>query len=256
EGGRGVRRGGPEPVRVVPDGADGTAARIVGRPCLYHESEVAVQKGGKLRLRQRTDLRGNDLSAAEQHQRRDAADAVFRRRGLVLVDVHLRDADLSFVLARHLVEDRRDHLAGTAPLGPVIDENRLLGLQDLLLERCVGYMLDRHSPSWIAALRQRPKHPPDEWYTCGIALGARAATARIGAGGPPRSAAWSTWSGPEGSSHSHFPRVPGSRLAHLAPQRAFSFTERCARIAFPDMTHLALARKWRPRDFDSLVGQA
>src|SRR5690606_25804133 len=87
-----------------------------------------------------------------------------------------------------------------------------------------------------------------------MALGAGQSTARIGAGGPPRSAAWSTWSGPEGSSHSHFPRVPGFRLAHLALPPALLPTALRHRV-FPDMNHLALARKWRPRDFDSLVGQ-
>ena len=32
-------------------------------------------------------------------------------------------------------------------------------------------------------------------------------------GGSPRIAGWGTWSGPEGSSHSHLLRVPGVRLA-------------------------------------------
>lgn len=32
-------------------------------------------------------------------------------------------------------------------------------------------------------------------------------------GGPPRIAGWQTWSGPEGSSQSHFLQVPGVRLA-------------------------------------------
>src|SRR5690606_15147016 len=40
----------------------------------------------------------------------------------------------------------------------------------------------------------------------------------------------------------------------LAP-RAPAVPLRAATPRFPDMNHLALARKWRPRDFDSLVGQ-
>src|SRR5690606_33316358 len=34
----------PDPARLVPDGADGTAARIIGRPWLYPESEVRSEE--------------------------------------------------------------------------------------------------------------------------------------------------------------------------------------------------------------------
>ena len=63
-------------------------------------------------------------------------------------------------------------------------------------------------------------------------------------GGPPRIAAWSTWSGPEGSSHSYLLQVPGVRLA------TFIFP-----IDPVDMSYQVLARKWRPRNFSTLVGQ-
>src|SRR6185503_5128897 len=62
----------------------------------------------------------------------------------------------------------------------------------------------------------------------------------MGAGGPPRIAVWGTWSGPEGSSHSRPLQVPGFRLASNSDDA---------------MSYQVLARKWRPRDFGSLVGQ-
>jgi GTP-binding protein EngB required for normal cell division len=39
-------------------------------------------------------------------------------------------------------EDRRDHLAGAAPLGPVVHEDRLAGLQDIALEGGIRDVLD------------------------------------------------------------------------------------------------------------------
>ena len=52
-----------------------------------------------------------------------------KRRAMlgVVVDVELGDAELAGVLGGDLVEDRGDHLAGPAPLGPEVDEDRLVG---------------------------------------------------------------------------------------------------------------------------------
>jgi hypothetical protein len=41
------------------------------------------------------------------------------------------------VLVGDLFEDRRDHLAGAAPLGPEVDENGPMGPKNLGLERGV-----------------------------------------------------------------------------------------------------------------------
>src|SRR5690606_9297905 len=127
----------------------------------------------------------------------------------VFVDVDLDDVQLARVVTRNLVEDRGDHLARAAPFGPVIDEHRLVGLQYVLLERCIGYVLDGHFCSCKSG-----KHSTEAAASGDSGRGAAGAADRIAAGGPPRSAAWSTWSGPEGSSHSHSPCVPGFRLAH------------------------------------------
>ena len=56
----------------------------------------------------------------------------------VLVDVDLGDLQLAFLLVGDLLQVRSDHLAGLAPVGPEIDQNRGLGLEDLGLERAVG----------------------------------------------------------------------------------------------------------------------
>src|ERR1700704_804576 len=73
----------------------------------------------------------------EQDHGRDRADAEAARSDRIGVDVELGDADLVTLLARDLLEDRRDHAARTAPRRPEIDEHGAIRLQNLLLERLV-----------------------------------------------------------------------------------------------------------------------
>ena len=57
----------------------------------------------------------------------------------VVVDVELGDRELAGLLGGDLVEDRGDHLARAAPLGPEVDEDGLgRGADDLLVEGGVG----------------------------------------------------------------------------------------------------------------------
>src|SRR6185436_332317 len=125
-----------QPRRMLPN-RGGAYAQDRLRP-----SDIAVKEGGELRFGERADAGRLDVAVLEQHQRGDAADAELGRRLLVLVDVDLRDLEAPLVLLRHLVEDRRDRLAGAAPLRPVVDQHRGVGLQDLGLESVVGHALD------------------------------------------------------------------------------------------------------------------
>src|SRR5438309_1005954 len=120
------------PLRLA--GKSGSAAQRVSI------LDVAVKEGGELRLRERPDARRLDVAVLEQHQRRDAADAEFSRHALVLIHVDLGDLQPALVFLGDLVEDRRDGLAGAAPLGPVIHQHRGVRLQDLGVESVVGDM--------------------------------------------------------------------------------------------------------------------
>src|SRR5690349_2188579 len=82
-------------------------------------SNITVNKRRKLRFGYRAYLGRRDIAVLEEHQRRNPADAVFGRRGLILIDIELGDLQLAVVLLGHFVEDRRDHLAGPAPFRPV-----------------------------------------------------------------------------------------------------------------------------------------
>src|SRR6266850_2218784 len=103
-------------------------------------SDVAVKEGGELRLRERPHARRLDVAVLEQHQGRDAADAELRRHALVLIHVDLGDLQPAHVFPGHLVQDRRDGLAGAAPFGPVVHQHRGVRLQDLGVESVVGDM--------------------------------------------------------------------------------------------------------------------
>lgn len=62
-------------------------------------SEVAVEEGRQLTLRKGTHLGCNDSAVAKQHQRGNAANVVFLRDFLILVDVDLGHAELVTVIA-------------------------------------------------------------------------------------------------------------------------------------------------------------
>ena len=71
-------------------------------------------------------------AVAEQEQGWNSANVEFGWGFRILVDVELDDAKLVFVLGGDRVEDRRNHLARTAPFGPEIDENRCRRFQNFL----------------------------------------------------------------------------------------------------------------------------
>ena len=108
EGNAGKLRPGKAPGRA-PESSGGALEPAAGPPredrgAARHEdqvagSEVAVNKGGELRLRQRADLLRVGLAALEQDQRRDAADAELARGARVGVDVELGDRELARVVA-------------------------------------------------------------------------------------------------------------------------------------------------------------
>ena len=99
---------------------------------------MAVQKRSQLRTRHRAHFLRLDRPVLEQDQRRDAADAELGRRLRILVDVELGDAHAVGVDAGEFIEDRRNHLAGTAPLRPEIEQNGFIGFENVLSERSVA----------------------------------------------------------------------------------------------------------------------
>src|SRR5262249_47745369 len=105
--------------------------------------QIAVKESGQLGLRERADLLGVGLAALVQDDGGNAPDAVLAGRGRIGVDVELRHGQLALVGLGDLVQHRREHLARTAPFGPEVDQNRVAGLQDVLLERGIGDLFDR-----------------------------------------------------------------------------------------------------------------
>src|SRR3970040_1075697 len=70
--------------------------RIGGGSQSVKASDVAVKESRELGFGQRADAGSLDVAVLEQHQRRNAAAAEFRRRLLVIVDVDLGDLQAVF----------------------------------------------------------------------------------------------------------------------------------------------------------------
>ena len=83
------------------------------------------------------------LAVLEEKQRRDRLDLVSLGEILLGVDIHLADLRRTFQLAGDSVDDRRDHLAGTAPLGPEVDEDGQVGFENVGIEVVFGEF-ERH----------------------------------------------------------------------------------------------------------------
>src|SRR4051794_19877455 len=97
------------------------------------------------------DERLDRLAAPEKDQGRAAPDPKLTHHLRILVDVDLGDLQLAFLLVGDLLQMRSDHLAGLAPLGPEIDEDWRIGLENFGLECAVGDghgMCHRVFPLW------------------------------------------------------------------------------------------------------------
>src|SRR6266576_2984523 len=100
--------------------------------------EVAVKKGRQLRFGERPHLLRMDLPTLVQNDRRNAADTVLPRRRGIGIDVELRHCQLALIGLGDLIQHRREHLARATPFGPEINQDRIAGFQNVLLECRVG----------------------------------------------------------------------------------------------------------------------
>lgn len=116
-----------------------------GTSALY----IAIEEGCQLGFGESAYLGGFNIAVFEQHEGRNAANAVTGRRFSVVVDVELCNFEATGIFGSNFVEDGRDHLARATPLSPVIDENGAIGAQNLLLKGAVGDVNDlaAHSES-------------------------------------------------------------------------------------------------------------
>ncbi len=86
-----------------------------------------------------------NLSALENQQRGNAANAEFGGDIHILIDIQLYNFDFAGMFARDFFHGRRKHVAGAAPIRPEIDHDGL-GLarfNDVSLEASVTYRLNR-----------------------------------------------------------------------------------------------------------------
>ena len=78
------------------------------------------------------------LTALENHQGGNTANAVLARDVGVFVGIQLEDFDLTVELLGDLLNDWSNHATGATPGSPEINQYRNVALEDVLLERGVG----------------------------------------------------------------------------------------------------------------------
>src|SRR5260370_28027150 len=82
------------------------------------------------------------LATLDDEQVWNAADSVAAGRLRIVVNIHFHNFESAGVLAREVVDDRRDRAAWRAPRRPKIDQDRSRGFENFLVEARVGNMND------------------------------------------------------------------------------------------------------------------
>ena len=103
-------------------------------------------------------------AVAEQEQGWNSANIELGWGFWILVDVELHYAKLVFIVGGDRIEQRRDHLARTAPFGPEVEQHGLLRLHYVLFESrvCRMYDLTTHNAESSRFLG-RPETPWGGW---------------------------------------------------------------------------------------------
>src|SRR5438876_777171 len=99
-----------------------------GGPAVMSRARDAAQERIELLAGDDASLPGRLAALPKDDERGDGADVEPPRRGLVAVGVELRHEDFTLPLPREVVEDRRHHLARTAPVGVAVHHYRHLGI--------------------------------------------------------------------------------------------------------------------------------
>src|SRR5206468_2002713 len=119
---------------------------------LRRTRQMRLEEGAHVRKRQCADELVDHAAAAEQLDRRDAADLELLGQVLVLVGVDLDDLDVAGVLIGYLFEDRTQRAARAAPGSPEVHQYRLgrRGLEHLGGKVCRGDGRDAgtHAPPY------------------------------------------------------------------------------------------------------------
>src|SRR5918999_3988843 len=149
------------PVRATGPGRAGGLGldRPAGLRGVVREAQRALDR--TLRLSSDRGRRG--LAVLEEDHGRDRRDAVADRELLLLVDVHLDDAELAFALLRDAVEHGGDGVARAAPLGPEVDDHRRVALDHLGVEGLLSHWFGQDGVPFPGGRENRSGNSPLPW---------------------------------------------------------------------------------------------
>lgn len=148
----------------------GRLARIDGgRAALLHEgAELGGADGAgragyerlehlpQLGAAQRPLLHGSRTPSLEDHEGRDGLNVKRPGDARRLIDVDLDHLDLAFELARDGVDLGRDGLAGPAPRGGEVDQDREIAPQHVALELLLTDVGHAHAPGLTSRAERAP----------------------------------------------------------------------------------------------------
>lgn len=105
-------------------------------------AQLFVNEGGQLRFAESAHFRCSQLAVFEEHEGGDATNAKFGGDFSVFIDIHLGNLKFAFVASCHFIQDGSDHFAWTTPLGPIVHQDGLAGMEDIGLKGRIGGVLD------------------------------------------------------------------------------------------------------------------
>ena len=82
-------------------------------------------------FRNEADDAVDGLAALEEDETRDSRHMILTGEPGILIRIELHETNPPGIRAGNFLDDRRQHLARTAPVGPKIDENGLVARQHL-----------------------------------------------------------------------------------------------------------------------------
>ena len=114
----------------------------IDQPAWSSRREMLVDEVGQLRFVQGTDFGGSEFAIFKDHERGNTTDTKFGGDVTVFVDIHFRNLQLAFISRGDIVQNGCNHFARTAPFRPVVHQDRLSGLQNVIVKGSVGDVLD------------------------------------------------------------------------------------------------------------------
>ncbi|OAD23682.1 hypothetical protein THIOM_000479 [Candidatus Thiomargarita nelsonii] len=83
--------------------------------------QITIYKCRQLRLRKRTDFSRLDFTLLKKYQSGNTTNTIFRRRISIFINIKLGNFQFTRIFLCNFIQNGGNHLAGTTPIGPIIN---------------------------------------------------------------------------------------------------------------------------------------